>query len=63
MLHMLGVIHRDLKRENILLTCNGHVVIADFSFAKYLELDEVAYSQVGTSGYVSLCDLILLIRG
>ena len=34
--HDVGIIHRDLKTENILLTASGHVKITDFGIAKML---------------------------
>ena len=39
-LHENGIVHHDLKTENILLTTNGAVKVADFGSAESLEGDE-----------------------
>lgn len=51
-LHEMRIIHRDIKRENVLINSRGHLVLGDFGFAKYLEKDELSFTNIGTVGYV-----------
>jgi serine/threonine protein kinase len=51
--HECGVIHRDIKPQNLLLTADAQVVkIADFGVAK-LEASEGAITRVGTNVYAA----------
>ena len=50
-LHEKGIMHRDLKLENIMLDANGYIKIIDFGLAKILDNDELAVTQCGTAEY------------
>ena len=53
--HGVGVIHRDLKPQNIMLDVNGRVVVMDFGLARTLGGDGMTQSGalVGTMEYMS----------
>ena len=50
-MHDLGVFHRDMKLDNILVRDDGSVVISDFTFATGRETTK--HFKMGTSGYMA----------
>ncbi|OUT22421.1 hypothetical protein CAS74_002148 [Pichia kudriavzevii] len=50
-LHSHNIIYRDLKPENILISKSGHIKLADFGFAKYVET--TTYTLCGTPDYIA----------
>ena len=52
-LHQRGIIHRDMKLENILLDEDGYIKLIDFGLAKRLQQDELTATIAGTPEYMA----------
>ena len=50
-LHEQGIVHRDLKLENIMVDGNGYLKIIDFGLSTLLTENQVATTQCGTPEY------------
>mmetsp|Transcript_3971 Transcript_3971/g.4783 ORF Transcript_3971/g.4783 Transcript_3971/m.4783 type:complete len:243 (-) Transcript_3971:146-874(-) len=52
-LHEKGIMHRDLKLENVMVDETGYIKIIDYGLAKMLNDDEIATSYCGTPEYLA----------
>ena len=52
-LHEKGILHRDIKLENVMLDTDGYIKIIDFGLARMIQETEEATTLCGTWEYIA----------
>jgi len=52
-LHGMGVVHRDLKCENVLLSSQNQIKLADFGFARFMKNRDLSKTFCGSAAYAA----------
>ena len=51
-LHTTGIMHRDVKPENVMIDKDGHIKLGDFGFAKKVDQNLRCFTNLGTPHYL-----------
>ena len=52
-MHSKGIVHRDLKLENVMVDKDGYVKLIDYGLAKIIKGDSQAKTFCGTPEYIA----------
>ena len=52
-LHFNGILHRDIKLDNILIDSNGQIKICDFGVSRKMPKSELVHEHIGTPAYLA----------
>ena len=52
-IHDNGIIHRDIKLDNILLDLDNNIKICDFGVSRKINIGEILFEQCGTPAYIA----------
>ncbi len=52
-MHSNGVVHRDIKLDNILIDEKEHCKLCDFGVSRFIQKDEKIYEKCGTPAYLA----------
>jgi len=52
-IHSKGIVHRDIKLDNILIDLQNNIKICDFGVSRQIKKGDVMHDQCGTPAYIA----------